>query len=249
MKLLAGILLLLFLSPVSGSRTIFELHGYAASKMIMKKIDRNLKKENFRTFNYGYKSRRIDLDSLGEELYHTVRETGTDTVSFVTHSMGALVVRSMLQYSQNDKAFPVIDKMVMIAPPNRGAEIADYYSSVRMLHKFLGPNIHHMTTDSGSYAGKLPKPCNPEVGIIIGLRGRKHGYNPFIQGDNDGRLTPERTRLGIEKDLVVIKSGHHALARKKAVCILVSEFLRSGQFLSKQDFGYRPEAEQKPVNN
>jgi hypothetical protein len=91
-----------------------------------------------------------------------------------------------------------------------------------------------MKTDSGSYANKLPKPVKSEVGIIIGIRGKKYGYNPFIKGDNDGLLTPDRTKLGTEKDVAIIKVGHTLLTQNKTVRKLVVEFLKSGTFISKE---------------
>jgi hypothetical protein len=222
----------LSLSPLYGSHKIFVIHGYATPRIVMKKIDKCLKKANYATENYSYKSISVDLDTLGKQLYNIIEKSGYDSVSFVTHSMGALVVRSMLQYSIKDKSFPVIFRMVMIAPPNKGAEIADFYSSLFLVKKLLGPNVRHMTTDSGSYTNKLPIPNNSEIGIIIGIRGKKHGYNLFIKGDNDWVLTPEKTKLGIEKDRVFIKHRHIALLRQKIVCNLVIEFLASGTFIS-----------------
>jgi hypothetical protein len=199
----------------------------------MKKLDASLVKEHYFTENFGYNSMVDDLDSIGKQLYTDIKHSGIDTVSFVTHSMGALVVRSMLQYSQKDDHFPLIFRIVMISPPNGGAEIADFFATLKILEKILGPNVEHMRTDSNSYANKLPIPYKSEVGIIIGMRGKKNGYNPFIQGDNDGYLTPQRTRLGIEKDIAVLKSDHTTLTLNRIVCKLVVEFMKSGKFISK----------------
>jgi hypothetical protein len=122
--------------------------------------------------------------------------------------------------------------MVMIAPPNGGAEIADFYSSLEILKKLLGPNVEHMRTDTSSYANKLPVPYNSEIGIIAGISGNKHGYNPWIEGDNDGLLTPKRTKLGIEKELIILKGEHNVLTQKKVVLKLIFEFLKFGKFIS-----------------
>jgi hypothetical protein len=70
--------------------------------------------------------------------------------------------------------------------------------------------------------------------LIIGIRGKKHGFNPFIHGDNDGLLTPERTILGIEKDIAFIREEHTLLTQKKIVSKLVIEFLQTGTFISKE---------------
>jgi len=226
-------MILALLSPVFGSNKIYVIHGYGSAKVVMRKIDKSLKSEHFITENYGYNSMSEDLDTLGKHLYLNIKKSGVDTISFVTHSMGALVVRSMLQYSNEDKTFPIIFRIVMIAPPNHGAEIADFYARFGILERLLGPNIAHMKTDSGSYANRLPVPVKSEVGIIIGIRGKENGYNPFINGDNDGLLTPERTRLGIEKDVAIIKDEHSLLTQNKKVRKLVVEFLKSGTFISK----------------
>lgn len=233
LKFLLGFILLFVLSPVIASHKIFVIHGYSCPRMWMKKIDNSLKRGDFITENYGYKSMREDLDSIGKHLYQDIKKSGVDTVSFVTHSMGALVVRSMIQYSRSDKNFPLIYRIVMIAPPNTGAELADFLTSFRILKKLMGPNMQYMKTDSGCYACRLPIPYGSEVGLIVGMRGKKHGYNPFIRGDNDGTLTPGRAKLGIEKDFVGTKAGHIMIARKKIVCKLVLAFLKSGTFASK----------------
>jgi len=178
-----------------------------------------------------------NLDTLGRELYLDVKESDFDTISFVTHSMGALVVRSMLYYSQKDKNFPVIYRMVMIAPPNHGSEMADFGSSIEILKKIGGPNVTLMKTDSCSYANNLPIPYNSEVGIIVGSLGPNIGYNPFIEGDNDGLVTPEETKLGIEKDTAVVRGFHGLLPQRKIVCKQVIHFLKSGTFQSKKKWG------------
>jgi hypothetical protein len=228
------ILILAFVSfSIFGSHKVFVIHGYGSFRMMMNKIEKSIRNENYITENYGYKSIACDLDTIGKQLYYKIKNSEFDTVSFVTHSMGALVVRSMVQYAINDKDFPVIFRIVMIAPPNNGAEIADFYASFDILKQLIGPNVEHMKTDSGSYANTLPVPHNSEIGIIAGVRGGKFGYNIFIKGDNDGLLTPARTRLGVEKDYIVIKGEHNELPHKEQVIKLVVEFLKYGVFKSR----------------
>jgi len=234
-KLLLNLLLLLIPYTIFGSQEVYLLHCYFCPREWMDKIEKSCLKENFNTRNYGYKSITENLDTLGHELYLEIKNSENDTVSFVTHSMGALVVRSMLKYSQNDERFPIIYRIVMIAPPNHGSEMADFGSTVENLPNFVGPNMELMKTDSNSYTNKLPVPVHSEVGIIIGSLGKdKQGYNPFIKGDNDGLVTPESAKLGIEKDFAVVKEFHGLLPQRKIVCQLVVEFLKTGAFPVKE---------------
>jgi hypothetical protein len=234
MKYLLTSFFLIFTFSLMASHRIYLIHGYGSPKFVLNKIERNIKKNGFQTINYGYPSVAEDLDNLGHDLYLNIKEAGYDTVSFVTHSMGALVVRSMLRFVVESEKFPVIFRMVMIAPPNKGADIADLYASNKLLKPFLGPNFKHMTTDSLSFTNKLPVPVNSEVGIIVGIKGNEHGYNPLIKGDNDGRLKPERTDLANEKDKAVIHDEHTHLTQNPRVVKLVIEFLKEGIFLSKE---------------
>jgi triacylglycerol esterase/lipase EstA (alpha/beta hydrolase family) len=229
------ILFFIFATPtLFGSHHIYVIHGYGSPKIVMSKITGKLQKEGFQTTNYGYRSIADNLDKLGDNLFHEINNSEFDTVSFVTHSMGALVVRSMLRYIVLDKKFPVIYRIVMIAPPNKGADIADLYVSNKLLLPFLGLNAKLMTTDSLSYANQLPQPDHSEVGIISGVKGNEYGYNRKIKGDNDGRIKPEHTTLCIEFDSVIIHDEHTRLTQNPRVTKLVVEFMKVGKFLSKE---------------
>ncbi|MDD2386961.1 MAG: hypothetical protein PHP52_09295 [Bacteroidales bacterium] len=228
------ILLILFTSIICycgfAQYKVFLLHGYANPKSIMRKIDKDLKKEGFNTENYAYPGLYTDLDTIAQKLYLDIIKENLDSVSFVTHSMGGLVVRAMLKYSDTDTAFPLIYRIVMISPPNQGADIADFFKSKNMFHKLLGPNVKKMETDSTSYANQLPIPCNTEMGIIIGKRGKKKGYNLLIEGDNDGLIKPEHTLLGNETDTISLELDHLALVFRKKSRTKVIKFVKTGHF-------------------
>lgn len=229
-RLFLVLLLFCVVNPMIASHKVYVIHGYANPKEVVGKVYKDLKKAGFVSENYAYPGINEDLDSLGKRLYLDVKSQKFDSVSFVTHSMGGLVVRAMLKYSGLDPDFPLIYRIVMIAPPNQGADIADFFKANEKYRKILGPNVMKMETDSASYANQLPVPINIEVGIIIGARGKENGYNIFIEGDNDGLLKPERTRLGNEKDFIIMKYDHLNLTQKKKPRKRVIEFLRYGEF-------------------
>jgi len=232
--MLTGVLIatLLWITTPASQRT-YLIHGYASSTLYMNSIQKHLKANGIATDNYRYKSIRDDLDTCGRKLFAHVKQNASDTISFVTHSMGGLVVRAMLRYANADSGFPVIWRIVMIAPPNHGAEIADFFSASRFLKTFLGPKVEKMRTDSNSYANGLPFPTRSQVAIIIGARSDSLGYNPFIKGDNDGYLKPDKALLGIEKDVAIVKSEHSFLTQNRHVRNLVLSFLQTGAFVDR----------------
>ncbi len=217
------------IKPVVSSHIIFLVHGYANPNVILFRINNKLIQNNFKSINYQYPGLFVDLERLGESLYYDVKRTQADTVSFVTHSMGALVVRSMLKFAASDFDFPVIHRIVMITPPNRGADIADFFG-FDFLKPFLGPNVVKMKTDTLSYANKLPVPINTEIGVIIGLRGDGRGYNPLIKGDNDGLIRPKNKLLGNEKEVLIVRHNHFTVLIANDVLNSIINFLKYGKF-------------------
>ena len=231
----AGKLILIFclsfsLCQVSlATHKVYILHGYAGTMMQMDKIYKGLKHEGYVAENYTYPCFTKVIDSIGHDLYLKVKRENYDTVSFVTHSMGALVVRSMYNYIDATYHFPFIFRFVMLAPPNKGTEIADFFSNPA-LDLILGPNIALMRTDQDSYAYKLPIPTC-EVGLIVGIKGKQPWFNPFIKDDNDGTVSIKRAILGNEKEIVTVKSMHILMPLRKKVVTLINRFMKTGSFI------------------
>jgi hypothetical protein len=140
------------------------------------------------------------------------------------------VVRSLLNNAKLDPAFPKICRIVMLSPPNKGAELADFFVHSRIIKKILGPNLEYMSTDSSSLANKLPIPEDQEVGIIAGAKFDGKGYNPLIKGDNDGFLTTDMTKLGTEKDFIIIPEVHFFMTQNKKALEYILRFLDTGRF-------------------
>jgi pimeloyl-ACP methyl ester carboxylesterase len=196
-------------------------------------MERHLRKNGYSTTNWGYRSFRDSLPVIGKQLYDEIRAGHPiDTVDFVTHSMGGLVVRSLLAYAREDSLFPVIHRIVMLSPPNHGSELADFFAQSRIVKMIVGPNLEMMGTDSGTLANRLPIPEKSELGIIAGAKFSETGYNPFIKGDNDGFLTPGRMKLGSEKEFITIQEVHFLMPQNKDAKKYVLNFLAQGQFSS-----------------
>lgn len=229
------IVLILYASTLGySSQKVYLIHGYGSSTLLLNSIENYLKKNGFVTVNYSYSSIRDDIRKTGHDLYDRIKQDRIDTVSFVTHSMGALIMRALLTYSIKDSSFPVIYRIVMITPPNHGTELADFFSSSALFKFFLGPNVENMRTDSNSLANRLPVPLKSQVGIIAGERDDSTGYNPFIKGNNDGYLTPDEAKLSVEKDFRIIYQSHTMITQSREARRLVLSFLKHGTFGRKK---------------
>jgi uncharacterized alpha/beta hydrolase family protein len=231
MKIKLLILLFAVVFQLSAVRKVYLIHGYGGLGLEMEKINKAIQKEGFTTENYVYLSMVKDVDTVGRMLFEKIRAEKMDTVSFVTHSMGALVVRAMYHYLDSATSFPFVDRVVKIAPPNNGSPVADYFAQFSFLKCMLGPNINNLTTNAKTGAGKYPLPTC-EVGLIAGSYGGKKGFNALINADNDGVLLPDQTKMGIEKDIAFIKSWHVGLLFNTRVVKYTIAFLKTGKFRS-----------------
>ncbi len=228
-RLLLIILVLLGFLYANASTKVYLIHGYGGLGIELKEIQNAINKKGFVSEIYTYPSLVKDVDSVGFTLFQKIQEENSDTVSFVTHSLGALIVRSIYEHIDSLTSFPFIQRIVMIAPPNNGSPVADFFAQFSFVKHIIGPNINNITTNPLTGAGKYPIPTC-EVGLIAGSFGGKRGYNIFVKGDNDGVLIPEQTKMGIEKDVVFVKSGHIELLFNKKVKEYVTTFLIHGRF-------------------
>jgi len=227
-----SVLVLMYAPCVSGEH-VYVVHGFGSNRLVMAGLCRFLEKNGYGVTNWGYNSISKAIPDIGKMLLAEIRKNNAaDTVHFVTHSMGGLVVRAMLSEAKGDSSLPQIQRIVMLTPPNKGSELADFFSQFEILDWVLGPNLKHMRTDSASLANNLPVPKGKEVGIIAGARFDREGYNPIIDGDDDGFVSVGVTRLGTEKDFIVLPEGHVFIIHDKATQQNVLSFLRHGRFLA-----------------
>ena len=216
------------------SHKVYVIHGFGGIKLQMSKINNSLLKEGYLTENYSYHSFTTDIDSVAKELYIKIKAEKFDSVSFVTHSMGALIVRSLYKNIVSKAEFPFIYRIVMLAPPNKGTEVANIYSC-KLTRFFFGPNVEKLKTGDNCFAKSLPVP-DCEVGIIAGMKGKKPWYNPSLKDDNDGNVSLNLTTLGNEKDAVAIHSTHNLMTFQTKVCKLIVSFINKGKFNSEYIF-------------
>ena len=162
-----------------------------------------------------YPSLFDDIGSHAKSLDSVLRHLdGIEEINFVGHSMGNLVIRRYLG-DQTDAATgrkpdKRIKRIVMLGPPNQGAELAEK----------LGDNPAFIAVfgSAGQQLGKRWAELKPtlatpacEFGIIAGGRGDGHGYNPLLDGDNDGIVTVASTRLAGARDFLLVGELHTLL--------------------------------------
>ena len=149
------------------------LHGLGRTPHSMSKLARFLEKEEYNVINAGYPSKKYQINKLVDHYVHAAVEKckNDDSIHFVTHSLGGILVRSYLsKYKLKN-----LGHVIMIAPPNNGSELVDKLGKIFLFKWYLGPAFLQLSTNKDSFLNSLPIP-DYSVGVIAGSR----SLNPFF---------------------------------------------------------------------
>ncbi|MGM0380626.1 MAG: esterase/lipase family protein [bacterium] len=207
------------------SHIVVVVHGLFRSRFHMSKITRALAAAGYEPVNIDYPSTLRPITEHSRQLAKLIeRYEGADTVSFVTHSMGGLVVRGLFAEENWQKDIN-LHRLVMIAPPNQGSEIARLLQDVPLYNQVTGPPGEQLIKE----AQNLPVP-EIEFGIIAGLQENPIGFSPLIQEKNDGLIAVENTHLAGSSAFKIISGDHNNLPYKQKTIDSVLNFLKNGKF-------------------
>jgi hypothetical protein len=206
------------------------LHGLARTASSMERMQEALKDAGFETVNVDYPSREHPIEVLaplavGQGLEGCRKATGMETIHFVTHSLGGILVRQYL--TTND--IPELGRVVMLGPPNQGSAAVDKLRDVPGFDWVNGPAGVQLGKGEGSVPLGLG-PADFELGIIAGTRSIDPIVSAVLEDPNDGRVSVEDTKLEGMNDFVSVPHSHAFMMRMKRPIKLTIQFLRTGSF-------------------
>lgn len=208
---------------------VILLHGLGRTRVSMRWLGRQLRKNGFRIVNVGYPTLRLPVDELAarylEPAVDECLRNADGPVHFVTHSLGAIVLRRYLQHTR----LPPGSRAVMLAPPNQGSELADELREVGAYRWLTGPAGSELGTDAEGMPRRLG-PIDLEVGVIAGRRSVSPLTSRILPGESDGKVRVESARLPEMADFLVVDAGHTFIMYRRTVRDAVVGFLRTGRF-------------------
>ena len=203
------------LEPEAGARkregkAVFLIHGWGVRAVAMGRLASGLADAGFTVFNYDYPTSKRNIREHSEiflSLYRCILSTEIPgTASFVTHSMGGILLRAAL--AQMDEAeCRRIEAIVMLGPPNRGSVAG------------INASLADMTPAPDSYVRSIPPPpFLPPVGIVA--------------GQYDGKVALDSTLLpdGQPCERIIVPCTHPSLRNPKHTLAPIIGFLRAKTF-------------------
>jgi hypothetical protein len=225
------------LGPMSGPAVVV-LHGLFRSAASMSRMSRFLRDVGrYSVFSLNYPTTRGPVDDHARSLDKVIQSLeGIEEINFVGHSLGNLVVRHYLGDHTRDetgrKPDARIHRMVMLGPPNQGAQLAEALGEYRLFHYVAGKSASELGRDWEKLQANLATPACP-FGILAGGRGTQKGYNPFLGSDNDLVVSVECTRLVGAADFAVLPVVHTLMMDDPKVQEYTLRFLQRGHFISE----------------
>lgn len=228
-KCLLALLLLSSSAPLLADDCVILLHGLARSAASMETLQRQLETDDYHVVNVDYPSREHPIATLtdmaiGEGL-QACRHQKAQRISFVTHSLGGILVR----YYLKQKSIPELHRVVMLGPPNQGSEVVDTLRDVPGFEAFNGPAGMQLGTSSTDIPRQLG-PVDFELGVIAGTQSINLILSTYLPGTDDGKVTVENTRVKGMQDFIALSVTHPMMMKNPAVIKQILHFLKHGSF-------------------
>jgi len=201
--------------------TVVLVHGLWFGAWSLAILAQRLRGAGFETLRFHYRSTRIGLGQHARDLRRFVAEFPRDTVHFVAHSMGGLVVLKMLAEAEDLPG----GRIVLLGSPLGGSEVARRAARIPGGRKLLGAALDALHRGGGDIG------ATRDVGMIAGTRG--FGLGLLVGGTGgpgDGTVAVAETQAAGMADRIELPVTHTGMLGSAAVARQVAVFLRGGRF-------------------
>ncbi|MCB9983253.1 MAG: alpha/beta hydrolase [Rhodospirillales bacterium] len=206
------------------------LHGILRSKLDMLPLEKFLEKHGYETINILYPSREMSLEDITGFVKDTIENhpgyNKERRLNFVTHSMGGLIARYYIATHKPAN----LGRVVMLSPPNTGSEFADFLDE----NKWLGPAFRAIFGPAGAQLKTTHKHIDGDITYPLGVIAGSASINPLapwvLDGQHDGIVPVERTKIDGMSDHIVIPATHSFMMFNPDVMKQTLYFLENGAF-------------------
>lgn len=206
----------------SRSEIVVLVHGLYMHGIAMLPLWHWMRGCGFDARRFSYPSLTRSVPENANRLARFLRELESSTVHFLCHSLGGLVVRTMLAQSSWQRP----GRVLTLGTPHLGCHVAKRLGANRALAWTVGKSLRH-----GLDGDVPPWPKNREVATIAG--NRPIGAGRMVGGlakPNDGVVAVAETDLGPSYSRVILPEAHSGMLVSRRVARYACIFLETGRF-------------------
>lgn len=233
----------MLIAPAARADCVVLLHGLARTEASLLVMAEALAAQGHRVVNHGYASTTAPIAVLAGEVGVAVAQCPAgERVSFVTHSLGGILLRVWMQdhapavMGRAVMGRAVMGRAVMLGPPNQGSELVDALGDIGAFEWINGPAGLELGTGAGSVPLSLP-PVDFELGVVAGTLSLNPAYSALIPGPDDGKVSVAATRVEGMAGWLVLPVTHTFMMMNPVVMAQTVLFLRDGAFAEDLGLG------------
>ncbi len=201
----------------------------ARTNLSMLRLANKLSSRGYQIHNLDYPATAHSIEVLADQVLHEVAgpliEDQGPPLHFVSHSLGGIIIRYYLKH----RKVPNLGRVVMLAPPNQGSELADVFREKFFYQTWSGRSMGQLGTGSDSLPLNLGA-VDFEVGVITGDQPINPLASRLFEGASDGIVAVERAKVAGMADFLVLPYSHTFIMVRKGVIDQVIHFLENGRF-------------------
>jgi pimeloyl-ACP methyl ester carboxylesterase len=186
-------------------------------------LGRRLGAAGYRPYRFAYRSVSMGLDDNAQCLAEYLERVPGDAVDFVGHSLGGIVILTMLTRF----AFARAGRVVCLGSPLAGSRAAVALARYPGGRYLVGRSLCAYRAER-IFARWAP---SPEIGVIAGSLPFGAGrWVAHFDVPNDGTVAVDETRLAGSTDHITLPVTHMMLLWSAAVAAQAAYFLAQGRF-------------------
>ena len=202
--------------------SVILVHGLWMNGMEMSLLRHRLSRFGYRPLSFRYAGTRLDLAESARRLNNFVEKIPDQTVHFVGHSLGGLVILKLFEIFPRQRP----GRIVALGTPYHGSETARRFMRFPGSWHLIGRSVVQLLNgDVPAWSGER------DLGVIAGTLNLGAGRLIGAVGHlGDGTIRLEETRIPEARDFLTLPVSHMGLVVSRRVAMEVYHFLEHGRF-------------------
>jgi len=212
------------------THAIIMLHGLGRSKNMFSKMAQRIEAAGFEAIALNFASTRQDIKNQIKQLDFLLSNLdGISQVSFISHGIGGILLRSLLNSDSVWKQKLSLGRIVQINPPNRGNRLTDQIIRYKIGKWLLGPLANQCES---AKTAKMPGfPPNTDFAILTAETPWTNKIFDFLPLSWQKHLPKKVDSIlpGSAENMAVKINGINSAADSKIITACIN-FIKNGKF-------------------